>query len=162
MSEDEPFERLMGAADGAMYVVTAWADGERSGCLVGFATQASIRPRRFLVLMSKTNHTFRVAERATVLGVHVLHPSDREMAARFGELTSDRVDKFDGLSVSEGPGRVPVIGGLDWFAGRVRDRIDCGDHVAYLLAPHDGRASRADEGPLGFQQVRDLDAGHEA
>jgi flavin reductase (DIM6/NTAB) family NADH-FMN oxidoreductase RutF len=92
----------------------------------------------------------------------VLHPSDHELAARFGELTGDRVDKFDGLTVSEGPGRVPVIVGLDWFAGRVRQRIDCGDHVAYLLSPHDGVAARADEGQLGFQQVRDLQAGHDA
>lgn len=38
-----------------MYVVTATAGDERAGCLVGFASQCSIRPVRFVVWLSKVN-----------------------------------------------------------------------------------------------------------
>jgi flavin reductase (DIM6/NTAB) family NADH-FMN oxidoreductase RutF len=162
MPDPDPFETLVGAFDYPMFIVTAFADGERSGCLVGFTTQVSITPRRFLVCMSKTNHTFRVASRSPVLGVHVLRPGDEEISVRFGELTGDRVDKFAGLDVVEGPGRVPILPGLDWFAGRVLQRIDLGDHVGHLLAPHEGEALRLRAGQMGFQDVTDMEPGHES
>lgn len=156
------FEDLMASTDRPMCIVTAAADGERSGCLVGFATQASIRPLRFLVLISKANHTFPVAQRATVLVVHVLRESDGEMARRFGEQSGDRIDKFADLDIVEGPARTPIIDGLDWVAGRVLRQFDLGDHVGFLLAPHDGSAARAGEPQLGSSDVTDLHAGHDA
>lgn len=160
-TEGDAFESLVGGLDYPMYLVTAAAaDGERSGCLVGFATQASITPRRFLVMVSKANHTFAVASDAVVLIVHVLRPADHELAERFGETTGDRVDKFDGLAVLDGPGSAPVIEGLDWFAGRVLSTFDCGDHVAFLLAPNDGVALRTAQGQLGFQSVKGMEPGH--
>lgn len=159
---DAVFDRVMGGLDVPMFIVTAYDGSERSGCLIGFATQSSIRPSRFLALISKANHTYGVACGSEVLVVHALHDGDHELASRFGERTGDRVDKFEGLDVADGPAGVPVIGGLDWFAGRVLDRIDLGDHVGFQLAPHDGAAGRADEPQLGFQSVRDLEAGHEA
>jgi len=162
MKDQDPFEQLVGAIDYPMYIVTAFADGERSGCLVGFTSQASISPRRFMVCISKRNHTFKVASRSPVLGVHVLRPGDEEISVRFGELTGDRVDKFDGLDVVEGPGQVPILPGLDWFAGRVLQRVDLGDHVGHLLAPHDGEALRTGRGQMGFQDVSDMEPGHSA
>jgi flavin reductase (DIM6/NTAB) family NADH-FMN oxidoreductase RutF len=48
-SASETFTKIMGSLDYPMLVVTAAAAGERAGCLVGFATQASIDPARFLV-----------------------------------------------------------------------------------------------------------------
>src|SRR5688500_11613792 len=45
-----PFARLSAKLDYPLYIVTTTAndDGERSGCLIGFATQCSIHPPRFL------------------------------------------------------------------------------------------------------------------
>jgi hypothetical protein len=41
-------------------------------------------------------------------------------------------------------------------------RVDVGDHVLHLLDVIDeGEATRTDRGQLGFQAVRDLEAGHE-
>src|SRR5580692_6874769 len=77
-----------------MVIVTAAADGERSGCLVGFHTQCSIDPLHYLVCISEVNHTAKVAARAPALGVHFLAEDDRELAGLFGEQTGDGVDKF--------------------------------------------------------------------
>lgn len=50
-----------------MYIVTALAEEERAGCLVGFAGQCSIQPSRFTVWISKANRTYDVASRSQVL-----------------------------------------------------------------------------------------------
>jgi hypothetical protein len=49
----------MSLLDHPMVVVTTRAGNERAGCLVGFATQVSIGPPRFLVGLSKRNRTYR-------------------------------------------------------------------------------------------------------
>ena len=74
---ERTFTSLMGELDYPMFIVTTVAgDGERSGCLIGFATQISIDPPRFLVGLSEKNHTYRVAQRAEHIAVHFV-PSRR-------------------------------------------------------------------------------------
>ncbi len=153
----------MADLDQPSYVVTAADRGERAGCLVGFATQCSIDPSHYLVLLSKQNRTYEVAQRSDLLVVHVLRASDRDLARHFGEQTGDETDKLRDVDWSPGPGRVPVLAGVDWFAGRIQQRFDCGDHVAHLLAVlPEGRATSTDAPQLGFQAVQDLDPGHDA
>ncbi|HTI35116.1 MAG TPA: flavin reductase, partial [Miltoncostaea sp.] len=66
---------IVSAIDYPMYIVTVAAGGERAGCLVGFTTQCSIDPPRFLVCLSLRNHTFRVSQGAEVMVVHLV-PAD--------------------------------------------------------------------------------------
>lgn len=158
----DTFADLTGGLDYPMLVVTAAAAGEVSGCLVGFATQCSIDPPRFLVCVSDKNHTFRVALGADHLAVHVLGPDDRRLARRFGEESGDEVDKFAGVAWSPGPAGAPILTDCDrWFVGRVIDRVPLGDHVGHLLEPV-AVQNAGDGGQLGFQAVRDLDPGHDA
>ena len=130
------FERMMARLDYPMFVVTTRAGTERSGCLVGFACQASIHPPRFLVGLSKLNHTYRVARRANHLAVHLLTERHRELAGLFGAETGDRIDKFAHCGWEDGPAGVPILtDAAGWFAGRVLDRLDLGDHVGHLVEP---------------------------
>ncbi len=75
------FHDLAGELDYPMLIVTATADGEQAGCLVGFAAQCSIDPLRFMVWLSKKNRTYRVASRSQVLVVH-FRPYASEWGAR--------------------------------------------------------------------------------
>ena len=162
------FDAMTAAVDYPMYVVTTVdaATGERAGCLVGFATQCSIDPARFLVCLSEANHTFAVAGRAEVLAVHLLAASQRELAELFGSETGDRVDKFARCEWREGPSGVPVLCDASmWFAGPVVDRVDLGDHVGYVVEPVDGSSgSGSESGPpfLTFHMARSMEPGHEA
>ncbi|GAA2943988.1 hypothetical protein GCM10010446_31580 [Streptomyces enissocaesilis] len=105
-----------------MYVVTAAAAGERSGCLVGFASQCSIHPPRFMVRLSTAHHTCRVARRASHLGVHLLRREDRALAELFGGETGDRVDTFERVAWQSQDGGTPVLtDACAWFVGRVLD-----------------------------------------
>src|SRR4051812_30485281 len=90
----EEFDRFAEVLDYPMFVVTTTDGTERSGCLVGFATQTSIDPPRFLVCLSEKNHTLGVAQRAELLAVHVLDEEQHDLAELFGGETGDRTDKF--------------------------------------------------------------------
>jgi flavin reductase (DIM6/NTAB) family NADH-FMN oxidoreductase RutF len=155
-------QELLGDLDYPMYIVTAAVDGERAGCLVGFTTQCSIHPVRFIACLSKKNRTFRVAERADVLVVHLVPDSEEELARLFGSETGDNVDKFARCAWTPGPGGAPVLAACrNWFAGRVLGRWPAGDHTAFLLEPvaagHD-----PNEKAFAFHRARRLEPGHEA
>jgi len=84
-----------GELDYPMYIVTVAAGDERSGCLIGFATQCSVAPVRFLICLSDKNRTYRVAQRARWVGVHVV-PADRDdLAHLFGSLTVHRAKRLE-------------------------------------------------------------------
>jgi flavin reductase (DIM6/NTAB) family NADH-FMN oxidoreductase RutF len=153
---------LISELDYPMYIVTTAAGGERAGCLVGFATQCSINPPRFLVCLSDKNHTFRVAQDADLLIVHLVPDDAGELAELFGSQTGDTVDKFELCAWSEGPGGAPILDDCgNWFAGRILERVPAGDHSAYLLDPVQA-ASDPGEGTFTFRRARRIAPGHEA
>lgn len=155
------FDALADGLDYPMYIVTAAAGGQRAGCLVGFATQASIDPPRLLVCVSTANYTHTVAARANVLGVHLLRPDQLELAALFGSTTGDDMDKFARCRWSAGPDAVPLLTDCPRrMVGHIIARLTMGDHDGFLLDPISIEAAA---GPvLTFQQTRDLPPGHPA
>ncbi|HYD08888.1 MAG TPA: flavin reductase family protein [Acidimicrobiales bacterium] len=154
------FHDLMGDLDGPMIIVTCAVGDERSGCLVGFSGQCSIDPPLYVVCISRENHTHRVATRADVLAVHVLDQADAPLAEVFGHLTGDDTDKLALVDWSDVDG-VPVLDGTaGWFLGQVVDRFLMGDHTAHVLAPMTGERRRPVV-QLGFQDVKDVEPGHQ-
>jgi flavin reductase (DIM6/NTAB) family NADH-FMN oxidoreductase RutF len=156
------FAQFARAISSPAFIVTAAARGRRQGCLVGFATQASIHPPRLLVCISVKNATFETAERATHLGVHLI-PADRpDLAELFGGETGDDVDKFAGRRVEAGPGGAPLL--LECplrLSGRILDRHALGDHVGYLLEPVAVWADEEGE-QLDIRRAGGIDPGHPA
>jgi flavin reductase (DIM6/NTAB) family NADH-FMN oxidoreductase RutF len=144
----EAFERLVSLLDYPMFVVTTRVGDESAGCLVGFTSQVSIRPPRFMVGLSKRNHTYRVAEGAKHLAVHLVPRQHCELARLFGGETGDRTDKFARCAWHSGPNGIPIL--------------DDGDHVGFLLEPIAGNAPDKFDHLVTFSDVRDLDPGHKA
>lgn len=160
--DTEAFEPFVEGLDYPMFVVTTTDGRERSGCLVGFTTQVSIDPPRFLVCLSIRNHTHRVAQAASLLAVHVLGQGQRELSELFGEQTGDEIDKFSRCEWRPGPGGVPLLDGvLRLFVGRVLETTPLGDHTGFLLEPVLVEAASSAEG-LTFEDVKDMDPGHDA
>ncbi|MFI2230426.1 flavin reductase family protein [Nocardia testacea] len=162
-SESDAFDDLVAAADAPVYIVTLAAGGERSGCLVGFASQIGIEPARFLVCLSETNHTYRVAAGAEFVAVHLVGAHDAELAALFGAQTGDEIDKFERCRWRSGPHGVPIL--LDaaaWFCGRILARHDFGDHTGLVLEPEAGGVPAPAPAVLRFHDVAGLRPGHPA
>lgn len=160
-SQSEGIDAFTERTDYPLLVVTTIADGgERSGCLAGFVTQCSIDPPRFLVCISRVNHTFDVARRARFLVLHLLGDRQADLASRFGEWTGDSVDKFADVRWHPGPEGVPVLDECSaWVVVEILDRFDVGDHQAVLTAPLVGGPGDQ-SGLMTICNAPPLDAGH--
>lgn len=158
------FAHIVRRLDYPMVVVTAQSDDGPAGCLVGFSTQCSIDPPRYLVCLSEKNRTERVASRVDVLAVHFLAANAVDLARVFGEQTTDETDTFSRCRWRSGPGGAPILDDCRWwFVGAILKRRPLGDHVGFLLEPIAGQDADPGPGPgLMFQQVEGLDPGHPA
>lgn len=162
MTDVQDFSPLV---DSPMYVVTCKQGDESAGCLVGFATQCSIQPPRFLVCLSIANRTYRVADGASALAVHVLANKDRKIASLFGEQTGDDVDKFAAVPWHLGITGAPILTDCAAsFEGRIVAKIPFGDHVGFVLAPVDeiDAPTEVEGAQLTLRDVESFEPGHPA
>jgi len=158
--ETEAFQAILADAQSPYYVVTTAVEGEQAGCLIGYASQCSIEPPRFAAWLSKVNLTYRVARTAETLVIHLLREGDDDLAELFGGETGDEVDKFSSVEWKPGPDGCPVVVRLDWFAGSIVDRVDTGDHVAFVLAPFGGEVRSDSSEQLPDSALDGVEAGH--
>jgi flavin reductase (DIM6/NTAB) family NADH-FMN oxidoreductase RutF len=158
----DAFSELMTRNDGSVVIVTTVADGERSGCLVGFHSQASIEPVRYAVWISKANHTHRVGMEGERFAVHWVPSDRRDLAELFGGATGDDIDKFAACAWTAGDGGVPVLDGCpDRFIGRRTAWIDTDtDHSCVILEPLAVEVDPATHRWLRLRDVADITAGH--
>lgn len=155
-------DRLTGILNAPVLVATTQADGELSGCLVGFATQASIHPARFLVGLSQANHTFKVASQSQHLAVHVLSRRNLSLAGLFGGQTGDEINKFDHCRWHSGPEGMPILDEAPaWLVGKTVQRIDLGDHLGYLLEPVEAWFADDLDDLIHLCDVIEIEPGHE-
>jgi flavin reductase (DIM6/NTAB) family NADH-FMN oxidoreductase RutF len=159
---EETFQRLVAQLDYPMFIATVAAGGERAGCLIGFATQCSIHPPRFLAGISDKNRTFRLAKDADSMAIHLVPENAVELAELFGGETGDELDKFTHCDWRAGPGGVPLLEDCpNRFVGRIIGRVDFGDHLGIVLEPFFPEEDE-DSGQLGFHRAKRIDPGHEA
>ncbi|WP_280408962.1 flavin reductase family protein [Nocardia brasiliensis] len=157
------FDAVIAAADYPVFVVTTHAGGRNAGCLVGFTSQVSIDPPRFLVGISKTNFTYGVAAQAEQLAVHLLSREQSSLAALFGAETGDDINKFAHCKWQPGPADVPILdAAAGWFTGRILARHDLGDHVGMVVDPTAAAAPPTGKEALRYRAVADLKPGHVA
>jgi flavin reductase (DIM6/NTAB) family NADH-FMN oxidoreductase RutF len=162
--ENVDVDQVLSEVDYPVFVVTTVdrRSGERAGCLVGFVTQCSIDPVRFVVCLSERNHTYRVALHSDTLAIHLLSAQREDLAELFGSTTGDEIDKFARCEWTPGPGGVPLLTGASrWFVGTVLDRPRLGDHTGFVVSPSAADIND-DEAPLMFSSVQHLSPGHEA
>ena len=117
---ERAFSRLPQGLETPMLIVTVASDGERAGCLVGFASQISVHPGRFLACISIKNHTHGRACRAHSISVRVVPDSQPSLAELFGGETGDKVDKFTRCRWQPAADGTPLLDGCaDRFVGSV-------------------------------------------
>ena len=157
------FDDLVMQLDPAMAIVTTSAGGERAGCLIGFHAQCSIEPERYVVWLSKANHTHRVALHASALAVHFLDDADLELARLFGTTSGDEIDKFDSCAWETADDGVPLLKDCpNRFVAKKVALLDEGsDHVCLVLEPTQSWATGTLR-PLRLSTAKQLEPGHES
>jgi flavin reductase (DIM6/NTAB) family NADH-FMN oxidoreductase RutF len=157
------FDDVMAMLDSPVFVVTTQDGGQPLGCLVSFATQTSVRPRSFTVVLPRSRGTCDAARRSEHLAVHVLAQHHIALAELFDSETGDESDKFTRCSWRGGPNGMPILDdAIAWFVGRTAHWIEIGDHVAYIVEPIAGWAPESDEDVLYLSDLDDLGPGREA
>ncbi len=60
--------------------------------------------------------------------------------------------------------RTPILTGVaDWFVGAIRERVDAGDHVVFIVDPVDAESNSGPSMvPLRLGSVGWIDPGHDA
>lgn len=155
------FAALIARLNPPVVILTASGGGERSGCLVSFHSQTSMAPLRYCVWVSRANHTWPIARRATHLAVHLLDGTQHALARLFATTSGDAIDKFSRCAWHAGPGDVPLLdGAAGWFVGTPCAWLEPeGDHAGVVLAPL-AAAVTGPGAPLRLTDVQDLPAGH--
>jgi flavin reductase (DIM6/NTAB) family NADH-FMN oxidoreductase RutF len=158
----EAFDSIAGRLDYPMFVATTATATERAGCLVGFTTQCSIDPPRFLACISDKNRTYRVLQDAGAVAVHLVPEHAGRIVELFGGDTGDETDKFARCEWRFGPEGLPLLADCpSWFAGRIVDRVRLGDHVGHVLEPFAGD-DPGDGRWFPFSRAKEIEPGHEA
>jgi flavin reductase (DIM6/NTAB) family NADH-FMN oxidoreductase RutF len=159
---ERTFQELVAQLDYPMFIATVATEHDRAGCLIGFATQSSIHPPRFLAGISDKNRTFRVARGAESMAIHLVPEHATELAELFGGETGDDIDKFERCEWRPGPGGVPLLDECpNRFVGRIVERIAFGDHVGIVLEPTFAESDE-ESAQLGFHRASRIEPGHEA
>ncbi len=157
----QTFLQLAGSLDPPVFIVTAAGGERREGCIIGFASQTSFRPPRFLACLSRANRTFRLAQDVEALAVHLVPRGARDLVELFGGETGDETDKFARCEWTAGPRGLAILARCpSWFAGTIVARHDLGDHVGFLLEPLEAHHEAGEV--VYFQGVKDVDPGHPA
>ena len=160
--DPDVFDKLMTSLDPPLVVVTTAVGAERGGCLVGFHAQSSIDPARYCVWLSKANHTYRLALRATHLGIHSLAEDQLLLAALFGTRSGDEGDKFESLATRAGPGDTPLLAEAPnrLVVRRVALLDEGADHVCVTTQPIAAETSGPFR-PLRLSAAAHLVPGHD-
>lgn len=163
MTGKAAFNELVAQLEPAMAIVMTSSRKERAGCLIGFHAQCSVEPNRYVIWLSKANHTLRVGMHSRHFAVHFLGQDDMELARLFGTTSGDQVDKFSRCGWSPGPGGVPLLDSCtNRFAADKVALLDEGsDHVCLVLEPTEVVVAGGLR-PLRLSQVVHLQPGHEA
>jgi flavin reductase (DIM6/NTAB) family NADH-FMN oxidoreductase RutF len=158
----DDLKRITDKRNAAMSIITTRAqDGTMAGCVVGFLTQCSLQPVRWLVCISDVNYTFRIALQAPAMAIHFLAKEELPLAELFGGTTGDTTDKFAKCKWSEGPLQLPILSDCKrWVAGKILNRYDAGDHMAYLVDAEHAHCPEGEWNLLYMDECSHIKPGH--
>jgi 3-hydroxy-9,10-secoandrosta-1,3,5(10)-triene-9,17-dione monooxygenase reductase component len=145
------FRRALGSfATGVTIITTRAADGTPLGLTVNSFNSVSLNPP--LVLWSLENASLSLAafRDAPHWAVHVLAADQEDLSGRFARRGAN---KFAGLELEEGVGRIPLLTGCTArFQCRNAFQYEGGDHVIFVGEVQ--RFDRSDAAPLVFHGGR--------
>ncbi len=130
-----PAAAVFAKLDRELWLVTAQANGRRSGLIATFVNHASIVPElpRVVIGLAKHHHTWALIDASGAFALHLFSEEHLEWAWRFGLASGRDHDKFAGLDVRTAVTGSPILAdALAWLDCRVEATLDTGDHTLFL------------------------------
>ncbi len=141
-----------------LYVVSAQAEGKKSGCVVNTLTQVTAEPVRLTVAVSKESFTCGLMEKAGRFAAVALdQTADLMSIGRFGFRTGRDFEKFQGIpSGSDAAGTpYPLEHICARFSCRVTGTVDLGTHVLFVGECEEAEIMSENE-PLTYAYYRNV------
>ena len=140
---------------GVTIATTRGPDGQPVGMTANAFTSASLDPPLVLFCLARSAASFAAMEAAERFAVHVLHAGQEAVSSTFARSAADGADKFAGVGWHWSADGVPL---LDEYLARLQctivERVDAGDHVAYLARADVADTVDGASAPLGFFRGR--------
>lgn len=118
-----------------LYIVSAQAEGRRSGCVVNTLSQVTAEPPKLSVSFSKNNVTTDLIRKAGYFsGVAMDQDADMIYIGRFGFRSGRDMDKFEGIDYAEDQQGMPypTKHAVSRYSCKVVEEIDLGTHVMFI------------------------------
>lgn len=141
-----------------LYVVSAQAEGQRSGCVVNTLQQVTASPVRLSVAVSKDNLTCQLIEKAGRFAAVALDQrADLMSIGRFGFRTGRDLDKFEGIPFAQdGAGMpYPLETSCAHYSCKVEQQVDLGTHMLFVGLCEEAEILTEDE-PLTYAYYRNV------
>lgn len=141
-----------------LYVVSAEAEGEKSGCIVNTLQQVTAEPVRLAVTVSKESFTCGLIEKAGRFAAVALDQrADLPYIGRFGFRSGKDFDKFGGIAASEDEAGMPypLDAACAHYSCRVTDILDLDTHLMFVGEAEESEILGEDE-PLTYTYYRNV------
>lgn len=136
---------------GVTIVTTTGPEGGPVGMTANAFTSVSLEPPLVLVCVAASASSFAAMEEASHYAVHFLHEGQHAVSSTFARSAADGTEKFAGVEWHRGETGVPLLDdSLARLECRVVQRIELGDHVAYIGRVEAAHPPEGDAAPLGF------------
>ena len=118
-----------------LYVVSAEADGQKSGCVINTAVQVTSQPIRMTVAVHKDNVTAGVIKAAGTFTVTAIdQTADMPYIGNFGFRTSANYDKFEKYEAASTEAGTPYCPehACAVYDCKLIDTVDVGTHYLFI------------------------------
>jgi flavin reductase (DIM6/NTAB) family NADH-FMN oxidoreductase RutF len=126
--------KVFALVDREVWIVTS-ADGERQGGLVAtWVFQAALDPQRPVVAaaIAPIHNTAQIIGASGSFALHLIDPSQIDIAWRFGLSSGRDQNKLEGLTVTTARTGAPILqDSIAWLDCRVLTTTDIGDRILF-------------------------------
>ena len=143
---DDPRQQVLGLFDRTAWIITASADGETSGLVATFVSNASLVQAhpRLAIGIARHHYTWELINRSRSFAAHLVDEAECGLIWRFGLSSGRHTNKFGGIEWRRGQTGSPIItSALAWLECAVEADLDIGDRTIYVGAAVDGGVNRA-------------------
>lgn len=123
------FIESMASVCAPLSIVTAYADGERSGTTVSAFASLSLDPPMVLVSLNRTSSLLPIARASGRFGLNILAKDQAQLGLQFARKQEDRFNGVDWELCEDVP-RISDVGA--WLACHIESEVLGGDHVILL------------------------------
>ena len=131
----ETIGRVLGRTPSGVFILTASdGDGHATGMLASWVQQAGFEPPAVTVAVNKSRYLNEWLAKSPYLVLNLVGSSQTSFLKHFGKGFEPDQPAFEGVDTADTAHGIPALAGaLGRLEGVVKNKLESGDHVIYLV-----------------------------